>query len=46
MAMWGSVPVEKFIAPVIHLPIGLGDYFLSNLLGLIDYDVKELSTGE
>ena len=46
MAIWDSVPVKNFIVPVLHIQIGLGNYFLKNLLDYIDSDVQKLSTGE
>ena len=46
MVMWGSVPVNNFIVPFIHIQIGLGNYVLSNLLDFVECDVEKLSTGE
>ena len=42
----GQFPVKNFIFSVLHLQIGLGNYFLRNLLYLVDSDVENLSTGE
>ena len=42
MEMWGSVPVENFIAQVLHFPIGLGNDVFSNLLGFIESNVDKL----
>ena len=46
MVMWGSVPVNNFIVPVIHIQIGLGNYVLSKLLDFFESAVEKLSTGE
>ena len=46
MAMWGSVPVNNLIVPVLHLQIGLGNDDLNKCLDFIDSDVEKLSTGE
>ena len=27
MEMWDSVPVKNFVFPVLHIQIGLGNYF-------------------
>ena len=42
----GQFPVKNFIFSVLHLQIGLGNYFLRNLLYSVDSDVENLSTGE
>ena len=46
MAMWGSVPVNNLIVPVLHLQIGLGNDVLNKLIDFIYYDAENLSTGE
>ena len=46
MVMWGSVPVNNFIVPFIHIQIGLGNYVLIKLFGLVNYNVEKLCTGE
>ena len=46
MVMWDSVPLKKNIVLVLHLQIGLGNYFKNNLIDLFDSDVEKLSSGE
>ena len=37
---------ENFAVPDLCLQIGIGKYFMRNLLGFIDSDVEKLSTGD
>ena len=46
MEIFDSVPVKNFIFPVLHIQIGLGNYFLRNLIYYIESKVEKLSTGE
>ena len=46
MEIFDSVPVKNFILPVLHIQIGLGNYFLRNLIYYIESKVEKLSTGE
>ena len=46
MAMWDSVPVKNFIVSVLHLQVGLGNYFKNNPIDFIESDVDKLLTVE
>ena len=46
MKIWGSLPENNFIVPVLHLQIGLGNYAFKNLLCFLNSGAEKLSMGE